>query len=72
MKNFITEDENTLQGGPLWAISRHVYKIYLCKRYYHNPSLGFVTKARACKGAGQECNMGVTFTLLGVRESVRE
>jgi hypothetical protein len=49
MKNFITKDENTLHGGPLWPVSQHVYKIYLCKRYYHNPSLGFVTKARACK-----------------------
>jgi hypothetical protein len=31
-----------------------------------------VTKARAWKGVGQECNSGVTFTFLGVRESVRE
>jgi hypothetical protein len=27
----------------------------------HNPSLEFVTKARACKGAGQEGSSGVTF-----------
>ncbi len=26
-------------------------------------NLGFATKARACKGVGQKCNMGVTFTL---------
>jgi hypothetical protein len=27
----------------------------------HNPSLGLTTKIRACKGAGQEGNSGVTF-----------
>jgi hypothetical protein len=27
----------------------------------HNPSLGFATKARACKNAGQEGSPGVTF-----------
>jgi hypothetical protein len=26
----------------------------------HNPNLGFATKARACKGAGQEGSPGVT------------
>jgi hypothetical protein len=26
----------------------------------HNPSLGLVIKARACKGAGQEGSLGVT------------
>jgi hypothetical protein len=26
-----------------------------------DPSLGFVTKAKACKGASQEGSMGVTF-----------
>jgi hypothetical protein len=28
---------------------------------YHNLSLGFVTKTRACKNAGQEGSPGVTF-----------
>jgi hypothetical protein len=32
----------------------------------HNPNLGLVTKARTWKGAGQECNPRVTFTLIGV------
>jgi hypothetical protein len=32
---------------------------------YHNPSLGLVTKVRACKGAGQECRLGATFHALG-------
>ncbi len=27
----------------------------------HNPSLGLPTKARACKGAGQEWSSGITF-----------
>jgi hypothetical protein len=26
----------------------------------HNPNLGFATKARACKGAGQEGSLGIT------------
>ncbi len=28
----------------------------------HDPSFGFMTKARAWKGAGKECNMIITFT----------
>jgi hypothetical protein len=38
----------------------------------HDLSLGLVTKARAWKGAGQKCNPRITFTLPGVRESVKE
>jgi hypothetical protein len=38
----------------------------------HDLNFGFVTKAKAWKGAGRECNLGVTFTFLGVRESERE
>jgi hypothetical protein len=38
----------------------------------HDPSLGLTTKARTWKGASRECSMGVTFTLLGMWESVRE
>ncbi len=34
----------------------------------HNPGLGLATKARAWKGAGRKCNLGITFTHLGVRE----
>jgi hypothetical protein len=30
-------------------------------RNYRNPSLGFVTKAKACEGAGQEWSPGITF-----------
>jgi len=30
-----------------------------------NPSLEFMTKARACKGVGQEGSSGVTFHVLG-------
>jgi hypothetical protein len=33
--------------------------------YCRNPSLGFVTKARVYKGAGQEGSLGVTFHALG-------
>jgi hypothetical protein len=32
--------------------------------YYHDLNLGLITKARAWKGAGQECHSIVTFTLL--------
>jgi hypothetical protein len=36
------------------------------------PQLGFITKVRAWKGAGQKCNPKITFTLLGLQENVRE
>jgi hypothetical protein len=29
----------------------------------HDPNLGFMTKAKAWKGANHECNLGVTFAL---------
>ncbi len=32
---------------------------------YRNPSLGLVTKARACKGVGQEGSLGITSHVLG-------
>jgi len=32
---------------------------------YHNPNLGLVTKAKACKVAGQEGSPGVTLHALG-------
>jgi hypothetical protein len=35
----------------------HPYRILHC----HNPSFGFMTKTRACKGANQEGSPGVTF-----------
>jgi hypothetical protein len=38
----------------------------------HNPNLGLVTKVRAWKGVGRECNPKVTFTFPRVQESVRE
>jgi hypothetical protein len=38
----------------------------------HNPNFGLATKARTWKGASRECNLGVTFMLLRVQESVRE
>jgi hypothetical protein len=31
------------------------------ERIYPNLSLGLATKARACKGAGQEGSLGITF-----------
>jgi hypothetical protein len=37
-----------------------------------NPSLGLTTKAKACKGAGQEWARESHFMFLGVQESVRE
>ncbi len=37
-----------------------------------NPSLGFTTKARVCKGVGQERAWESHFMLLGMQESVKE
>jgi hypothetical protein len=39
---------------------------------YHDFNFGFATKAKAWKGAGWECDLGVTFALLKVQENVRE
>jgi len=38
----------------------------------HGPNIGLVTKVRAWKGVGQECNLGVTFTFSGMQENARE
>jgi hypothetical protein len=38
----------------------------------HDPSLGLAIKAKAWQGASQECNPRITFTLPGMRKSVRE
>jgi hypothetical protein len=46
--------------------------IFLCHLTCRNPSLGFATKARACKGASQEWNPGVTFHALESVSSVRK
>jgi hypothetical protein len=35
------------------------------KEGYCNPSLGLATKARACKGVGQEGSLGITFQAPG-------
>jgi hypothetical protein len=39
---------------------------------YHDLNLGLMTKARAWKNASRKCNRGITLTLSGVLESVRE
>ncbi len=52
--------------------------IFLCHFYLAtpifccNPNLGFTTKARGWKVAGQEENLGVTSHALGNAKSVRE
>jgi hypothetical protein len=38
----------------------------------HDPSLGLVTKTRAWKGVGWNCNPRVTFTLMGMQKNVRD
>ncbi len=47
--------------NPLWLLT-------LCR----NSSLGLATKARACKGVGQEWTQESHFMLLGVQKSARE
>jgi hypothetical protein len=39
----------------------NIIRVWIGKGMCRNPSLGLVTKARACKGAGQEGSPGVTF-----------
>ncbi len=48
------------------------WKILIYNGYCHNPSLGFVTKARGCKVAGQEGDPGVTSHAPRNAKSVRE
>ncbi len=38
----------------------------------HDLNLELMTKVRAWKGAGRECNLRVTFTFLGMGKSVKE
>jgi hypothetical protein len=38
----------------------------------HDLNFGLVTKAKAWKGVGRQCNLGVTFTLLEVQKNVKE
>jgi hypothetical protein len=48
---------------------------YLLIAWYkdcYNPSLGLATKARACKNAGQEGSLGVTFHAPESAKGVRE
>jgi hypothetical protein len=47
--------------GPKWEEKDEAFK-----GKCHNPSIGFVTKAKAWKGVGQKCNPGITFGLLGM------
>jgi hypothetical protein len=37
---------------------------------YHNPNLGFATKAKTWKDVNQECNSGVTFAFLEMQGNV--
>jgi hypothetical protein len=48
------------------------WKLELRHHECHDPSFRFTTKTKAWKSVGQECNPRVTFTFLGVWESVRE
>jgi hypothetical protein len=50
----------------------HQVQDQVLSRCYHNLSFTLATKARAWKCAGRECNLGVTFTFLGVWGNVKE
>jgi hypothetical protein len=45
-----------------------IYNLYvdLKSHFFRNPSLGFATKARACKSAGQKGSSGSTFHVPGI------
>jgi hypothetical protein len=48
----------------MFKTNAHIIRTYFLTcayvRAYHNPSLGFVTKVKACKSVGQEGSLGVT------------
>jgi hypothetical protein len=48
------------------------YVFFLLPHWCHNPNLGLVTKAKACKGVGQEWARESHFMLPRVQESGRE
>jgi len=49
------------------------HSVLICgKSICHDPNLRLVTKIRAWKSAGQECNPGVTLILSEVQGNVRE
>jgi len=53
-----------LKMGDRYAFVTHLsqqIKDFVMEQLCHNFSFGFATKARACKGAGQEGSSGVTF-----------
>jgi hypothetical protein len=43
-----------------WKYFSNTKNYETSKAKCHNPSLGLATKAKACKGEGQEGSMGVT------------
>ncbi len=60
-------------GGWAWMLDQYAYG-WACWWWaiYRNPSLGLTTKARVCKGAGQEGSWESHFVLSGVQKNVRE
>ncbi len=54
--------------GDRYAFVTHLsqqIKDFVMEQLCHNFNFGFTTKARACKGVGQEGNSGVTFHVPG-------
>jgi hypothetical protein len=51
---------------PTFILINNFEKEQVEKKACHDLSFGLTTKAKTCKGAGQECHLGITFTLLGV------
>jgi hypothetical protein len=51
--------------GPIWTPSPLTQLVDYMYSYCRNLNLGLATKARACKGAGQERSMGLTSHALG-------
>jgi hypothetical protein len=55
-----------------WILNRDCANLSQSTSRCHNLSFGLATKAKEWKGEGWECNLGVTFTLLKVRENVKD
>ncbi len=49
-----------------------INNLHINDYFCHDLNLGLATKAKAWKGANQECNSRATFAFLGVWESVSE
>jgi hypothetical protein len=58
--------KHTTSFAPTFIIINDFEKKEVENKACHDLNFGLMTKTKACKGAGQECDPKITFALLGV------